>query len=147
MSGRFRGSLKALNAPRIPRILSLIFIYNVWQPITFTSWYVSLHTGTSYVLYCPFNVSVTKVLSVLKSLFCSVAQPFAHKAQFIFKTPSSVSRPLQGKIVGGLLIWRWPVFRQLLLSCNLLTCSFGMGYGRRIYHWLFSFSFTLFGSS
>lgn len=74
MSGRFRGSLQALNyAPRIPRILllSLIFIYNVLQTITFTSWYVSLHTGTSYVLYCRFIVSVTKVLSVLKSLFCS----------------------------------------------------------------------------
>lgn len=71
MSGRFRGSLQALNAPRIPRILflSLIFIYNVWQPITFTSWYVSLHTGTSYVLYCPFIVSVTKVLSVLNRSF------------------------------------------------------------------------------
>ena len=72
MSGRFRGSLQALNyAPRIPRILllSLIFIYNVWQTITFTSWYVSLHTGTSYVLYCPFIVSVTKVLSVLNRSF------------------------------------------------------------------------------
>lgn len=71
MSGRFRGSRQALNAPRIPRILflSLIFIYNVWQPITFTSWYVSLHTDTSYVLYCPFIVSVTKVLSVLNRSF------------------------------------------------------------------------------
>lgn len=53
MSGRFRGSLQALNAPRIPRILflSLIFIYNVWQPITFTSWYVSLHTQVLLMYY------------------------------------------------------------------------------------------------
>ena len=153
MSGRFRGSLQALNyAPRIPRILllSLIFIYSVLQTITFTSWYVSVHTGTSYVLYCPFIVSVTKVLSVLKSLFCSVAQPFAHKAQLIFKTPSSVSRPLQGKIVEVYLSGGDQCLGSccFLVICWLALSVWGMaGEVWTIYHWLFSFSFTLFGSS
>lgn len=33
------------------------------------------------------------------ALLLWVAQPFAHKAQFVFKTPCSVPLPLQGKIV------------------------------------------------
>ena len=111
MSGRFRGILKALNyAPRTPCILflSFIFIYNVWQPITLTSWYVSLHTGTSYYTVCfcfshrstvcfCFSHQSTVCFEVILLLW--VAQPFVHKAQFIFKTPSSVSLPVQGKIV------------------------------------------------
>ena len=101
MSGRFRGILKALKyAPRTPCILflSFIFIYNVWQPITLTSWSVSLHTGTSYYTVC-FCFSHQSTVCFKVTLLLWVAQPFAHRAQFIFKTPSSVSLPLQGKIV------------------------------------------------
>ena len=48
------------------------------------------------VCFC-FSHQITVCFEV--ALLLWVAQPFAHKAQFIFKTPSSVSRPLQGKMV------------------------------------------------